>query len=157
MYANLASQKVKIKKRFKNEELLYLNFFEMKTKVIAENIIIYDKYIFFFVRNEDYFNAKRKLGFFRNQFIDKKVLIIRAEKTLIKLIFGFFLDVAIHDIEFLLDDHSDKIIVNVLFYTYEERAIAIGRKGDYIKALNSILNDYLFPIKISCKAINFFY
>jgi superfamily II DNA or RNA helicase len=157
MYVNLASQKVRIKKKFKNEELLYFNYFEMKTKIIPENVIIYENFIFFFVRSEDYFNAKRKLGFFRNQFNDKKVLIIRAEKTLIKLIFGFFPDVTIHDIEFLVDDYSDKTIVNVFFYTYEERAIAIGRKGEYIKVLNSILNDYLFPIKISCKAINFFY
>jgi len=100
MYEILAFQKVKIKKKFKNEELSYLNFFEIKTNVIPENIIIRDNFIFFFVRNEDYFRAKQKLGFFRINFSDKKVLIIRAEKTLTKLIFGFFPDVAIHDIEF---------------------------------------------------------
>jgi len=68
MYEILASQIVKFKKKFKNEELSYLNFFEMKTNVIPENIIIYENFIFFFVRNEDYFRAKQKLSFFRINF-----------------------------------------------------------------------------------------
>jgi len=68
MYEILSSQIVKLKKKLKNEELSYLNFFEMKTNVIPENIIIYENFIFFFVRNEDYFRAKQKLSFFRINF-----------------------------------------------------------------------------------------
>jgi len=69
--------------------------------------------------------------------LNNKVIIIRAEKTLIKLILGFFPDTYVHEIT-LDKDCTGKIFVNLHFIFYEDRGIAIGRGGEYIKLVNEI-------------------
>lgn len=155
------SKKVNIKKKFYNKELYLLQYFRQKTKIYPENVIVLRNFIFFFVKNENYFKAKRYLKAIRKQ-LRSKILIIRAENTLIKLLFSFFPDLYIHDIKLdIIEKNNGRTIINVCFLTYEERGIAIGRNGDYIKAINVIFEKYItsendrFPILIKCEIIDF--
>jgi len=108
------------------------------------------------VKNQDYFKAKLHLGSFRRN-LGSKVLIIRAEKTLIRLLFGFFPDLYIHDIVSRINKYTGTINVTIYFISFEERGIAIGRNGEYIKAVNNIFEKYITfekdidSIKIKCE------
>ena len=87
--------------------------------------------------------------------VNKKVVIIRAEKTLIKLILGFFPDTYVHQIT-LDTDRTGKIIVNLHYIFYEDRGIAIGRGGEYIKLVNEVFKkdielEYDDDFEIRCK------
>ena len=151
-------QKVKIKKKFSNKELIFLQYFYEKTKIDPENIIITEHFIFFFVRGRDYFKARLYRGSFRKS-LERKILIIRAERILIKLLFGFFPDPYIHDLKLEINKKSGSKTVTVYFLSFKDRGIAIGRRGEYIKAINEIFEKFVLldgeviPIKIRCEFI----
>jgi len=151
-------QKVKFKKRYSNRELIFLQYFYEKTKIYPENIIITEHFIFFFVRGRDYFKARLYRGSFRKS-LERKILIIRAERILIKLLFGFFPDPYIHDLKLEINKKSGSKTVTVYFLSFKDRGIAIGRRGEYIKAINEIfekfvlLDNEVIPIKIRCEFI----
>ncbi|MFW9952397.1 MAG: hypothetical protein ACFFKA_19945 [Candidatus Thorarchaeota archaeon] len=91
----------------------------------------------------------------------KRVVIIRAEDTLIKLLFAFFPDPYIHDLRIERNLNTGKTEIAVGFLSFIERGIAIGCNGDYIKAINFIFENYVrceenngFPILIKCEVIN---
>ena len=159
------SQKLKIKRKYSNKELYLHQYFQKKTKIHPESVFIYkNSYIFFFVKNEEYFKAKLSLRSLRRELQDKKVLVIRAEQTLIKLLFSFFPDTYIHDILLNFNDKNNEKIISVNFLSFEERGIAVGRNGDYIKSVNEIFQKYVnfresfyddFKIKIQCEYIGF--
>ena len=150
-------QKVKLKKKFSNKELIFLQYFYKKTEIFPENVIIIEHFIFFFVRGRDYFKARLFRATFRKN-LERKILIIRAEKVLIKLLFGFFPDPYIHDLKLVNEQNGSKTVI-VYFLSFKDRGIAIGRKGEYIKAINEIfekfviLEDVETPIKIKCENI----
>lgn len=154
------SQKVTIKKKYSNVELNLITLFRLKTKIFPDNIIIRNNFIFFFVKSEDYFKAKMFLGSIRKIFPDKKVLIIRAERILRNLLFGFFPDTYIHDIRLEIDSNTENKTATVLFLSFVERGIAVGRSGDYIKAVNDIIKNFVKfekksnNLKIKCELIN---
>jgi len=110
------------------------------------------------VGNEYYFEAKAHLNSIRFKFC-RKVALIRSESTLINLVHSFFPDIYIHDIKVEFNIYSGKREISVNFLTFEDRGIAIGRNGDYIKAVNKLLEVYIVfqnneaPIKISCEVI----
>ena len=135
------SQIIKIKKKYSNLEFNLHQYFYKKTKLHPENIIVLNQFIFFFIKNEDYFKAKLFLNSIRKQ-LEKKILLIRAENNLIKLLFGFFPDPYIHDIKIEINEKKIKTIT-ICFISFEERGIAIGRSGDYIKAVNEIFEKYI--------------
>lgn len=147
---------VSMKKRYSNDELIYYRYFYQKINVYPEHIIIIRNFIFFFVKGSDYFKAKLHLGAFRRN-LGSKILIIRAEKTLIRLLFGFFPDLYIHDIVSSINKYTGIINVTIYFISFEERGIAIGRNGEYIKTVNEIFEKYITfekdinSIKIKCK------
>jgi len=72
---------------------------------------------------------------------------------------NLFPDLYIHDIKVECDLYSNMRIVYVYFLSFEERGIAVGRRGDYIKAINAIFKKYVkfekaeVPIKIKCELI----
>lgn len=153
---------VEIKNKISNNELRLIQFFYDLIEINPVNIVIYRDYIFYFVSQEDYFKAKHSIGKLRNKFVkyNKKILIIRAEKTLIKLIFTFFQDTYIHDIK-LRQDNPDRLIVLLEFLYEQDMIIAVGNRGSYIKTINAILDAYLscrigsnllkkIPIEIRC-------
>jgi len=153
------TQKLTIKKKFSNHEIKLYHFFRNNTRVNPDNVIFISPYIFFFISSEDYFKAKRLLKKIRTKLINKKVLIIKSESTLIRLLFSLFPDTYIHDI--IVDtNQSGTRVITILFYFYEDRGIAIGRNGTYIKIINRIFDEYVYlenyntPIELKCDAIN---
>ncbi|MFX1395290.1 MAG: hypothetical protein ACFFAH_17260, partial [Promethearchaeota archaeon] len=103
------SQIIKIKKKYSNTEFYLHQYFHKKTKVHPENIIVINQFIFFFIKNEDYFKANLFLNSIRKQ-LQRKILLIRAENCLVKLLFGFFPDPYIHDIKIEINEKKIKTI-----------------------------------------------
>ncbi|MHA2269578.1 MAG: hypothetical protein ACXAB8_17405 [Promethearchaeota archaeon] len=148
-------------KKYSNFEIKLGKYFYNKTKGICpEFIVVIDKFIFFFVRKESYFISKYYLDSMRREFKYKKLLIIRVENVFINLLFSFFPDLYIHDIRIEKDDTSGLREISLYFLTYEERGIAIGRKGEYIKSLNELCQKFLIlenritPLEIKCKTMD---
>ncbi|KKM61750.1 hypothetical protein LCGC14_1528580 [marine sediment metagenome] len=147
-------------KRYSNFELKLREYFYNKTEgIYPELIIIIDQFIFFFIKSENYFNSKKHIYSIRRDLANKKVLIIRFEKILINLLFSFFPDVYIHDIKIDFNNNSIKKEISIYFLFIEERGIAIGRNGAYIKAVNKLFENYIIfenkhvPLEIKCKVI----
>jgi len=75
------------------------------------------------------------------------------------LLFSLFPDTYIHDVLLGIKDDGARLIT-IFFYFYEDRGIAIGRNGTYIKIINRIFDEYVYlenyntPIEIKCDAIN---
>jgi hypothetical protein len=155
---NFFSMKVSFKKRYSNKEIIYYRYFYQKTNIIPDHLIVLNNFIFFFVKNSDYFKAKYYLNSFRKE-LGAKIMIIRAEKILINLLFGFFPDPYIHDIIFAINKNTGAINVTMHFLSFEERGIAIGRNGEYIKAINEIFEKFIIyeksidSMKIKCELI----
>jgi transcription antitermination factor NusA-like protein len=145
------SMELNIKKIFSNLELELFRLFHKKIRIYPIAIIVKRGFLFFFVKNEDYFKAKSRLKFIRNYLPNKKILVIRLEKTIAKMVFGFFPDVYIHNLNLEIDKNTGDIIVTVILLTDLDRLIAIGAKGNYIKAVNEIFNKYIFPMKVKCE------
>lgn len=145
------SMELNIKKIFSNLELDLFRLFHKKIRIYPVTIIVQRGFLFFFVKNEDYFKAKSRLKYVRNYLPDKKILVIRLEKTIAKMVFGFFPDVYIHNLNLGIDKNTGDIIVTVILLTDLDRLIAIGAKGNYIKAVNEIFDLYIYPVKIRCE------
>ncbi|MCK4779570.1 MAG: hypothetical protein KAT57_05255, partial [Candidatus Lokiarchaeota archaeon] len=66
-------------------------------------------------------------------------------------------DLNIDDIKIEVDLISGRREISVYFLFFKERGIAIGSNGDYIRAVNSIFENYVVfennntPLKIKCK------
>lgn len=153
-------QKLTIKKKFSNEELKLFHFFYDITKVFPQNIIIVNEFVIFFLKNEDYFSAKIKLPYLRKKFQLRKIVIVREEDVLVNLVYGFFPDPYIHTVIIEKNIHTGKTDVMVGFLSYEERGIAVGSNGDYIKAVNEIferhvifVNNKNFRVRIKCEVV----
>ncbi|MCK4379580.1 MAG: hypothetical protein KAW51_00470 [Candidatus Lokiarchaeota archaeon] len=145
-------------KKYSNFELKLREYFAQKTEgIYPEFIVVINQYIFFFVKNKDYFSSKMHLNSMRRQLNKRKILIIRMEKILINLLFSFFPDLNIDDIKIEVGNVSGRREISVYFLFFKERGIAIGSNGDYIRAVNSIFENYVVfennntPLKIKCK------
>jgi len=152
-------QVVNVKKHFFNTELILYKFFFEITKIFPKSIICVDNFVFFFVKSVDYSNAKLYLRKLRYLLKNKKILIIREETTLIKLVFSFFEDVYIHNV--MLIENPTRDVIDVLFLFKKDRAVAVGSDGGYIKTVNYIFRNYISfnypfnkiedsPIEIRC-------
>jgi len=157
----LLYQKFDMKKIFSNKELLLFHFFHDTTKIFPQNIIIIKDIVFFFLDNENYFEAKMKLPYLRKKFQHRRIVLVREEEVLVNLVFGFFPDPYIHSIRIDRNTRTGQIIIIIGFLSYEERGIAVGCNGDYIKAINSIFESYVkfadyqgFQIKIKCEVVS---
>lgn len=154
-------QQVKFRRRYSNEELKLYQYFDDKTGVKPINIIIINQFIYFFVDNKKYFKAKIQLNKIRRELSNKKILIIRAETTLIRLLFSFFQDLYIHDIRIEMNIYTGKKEISVYFLTYKDRGVAVGRNGEYIKSINILFKKFVtfdynrVPIKIKCDITKF--
>ena len=153
------SQIINIKKQFFNTELRLLKFFYEITNYFPVCVICIKEFIFFFVKSGDYLEVKSFLRKLRYLLAGKKILIIREEPTLIRLIFSFFEDTYIHNV--MLIEGSTRDIINVLFLFDRDRAVAVGIDGSYIKAVNSIFRNYItlnypfnknesYPLEVRC-------
>ena len=136
------SQIVNIKKKFFNTELKFFKFFIEITKIVPVFVIIRNPFVFYFVKPRDFFMAKFFLRKLRYKLNGKKISIIRAETTLLRLIFSFFDDVYIHNVK--LVEKTNGTLIDVLFLFDKDRAVAVGNEGGYIKAVNFIFRNYIF-------------
>ncbi|MFO7796487.1 MAG: hypothetical protein R6W84_10060, partial [Promethearchaeia archaeon] len=159
------SKNVKVKKKFSNRELKLYNYFSYKTGgFFPDNIIVMNDFIFYFINPKYYFLLSEYIHGIRKDFNKNKVLFIRNEEKLIKLLFSFFPDTYIHDvhIKWMESKKNERkslegILISISFLSYEDRGIAIGRKGSYINTVNQLFRDYIyvqneeFPIRIECE------
>jgi len=146
MYSSLAetfffSQVIIIRKKFLNTELKFTQLFFEKTNIFPVSVILIDKFVFFFVKSEDYLTAKSHLKKLRHILKNRKILVIRAETTLIKLIFSFFDDIYIHNVQ--KNENPKRNIIDILFLSYKDRAVAVGKKGTYIKTVNYLFKNFI--------------
>jgi len=157
---SLLNQRIHIKKKYTNREILLHHYFFQCCKVYPKNIILISNFVFFFVENRDYFNAKHALPLMRRQLRLKKILIIREEEILLRLLYNFFPDPYVHDITVHRNVYSGKKEIIVGFLNFVERGIAIGCRGDYIKAVNKFFENNVkfgknkgFQVNIKCEVI----
>jgi len=157
-------QLVNVKKYFSNKELKLLTLFFNTANIFPTNIIVRDQYIFFFVKNEDFFLAKNFIRKLRRLLKNNKILIIREELSLGKLIFSLFQDTYIHDIQLDHTGVSNKKIMRIMFLVDRDKAIAIGNDGNYIKTINFMFEYYIdfkyydnkfikIPLEIRCEMV----
>ncbi len=151
-------QLVSFKKKYTNYELKLREYFFEKTKgIYPEFVVVIRQFIFFFVKKSQYFCSKMYLDSMRRELGNRKISIIRIEKTLINILFSFFPDLNIENVRVEYDNKSRKREISVYFLFFEERGIAIGRNGDYIKAVNEIFENFInfenrnAPLKVRCK------
>ncbi|MFX0002261.1 MAG: hypothetical protein ACFE9C_14135 [Candidatus Hodarchaeota archaeon] len=154
-------QLISFRKKYSNYELKLREYFFEKTEgIYPEFVVIVGQFIFFFVRKQHYFSSKVYLDSMRREIGKKKIIIVRIEKTLINLLFSFFPDLNIENIKIEFDNKSSKRQISIYFLFFEERGIAIGRNGDYIKAVNEIFEKYVIfenqntPLIVKCKFKN---
>ena len=83
-------QRIILKKHFSNREMLLYDHFYETTKIYPKNLIVIQNYVFFFIDGENYFRAQDFLFFIRKSMVNKIILIVREEETLIKLLFNLF-------------------------------------------------------------------
>ncbi|MFW9826233.1 MAG: hypothetical protein ACFFEY_01270 [Candidatus Thorarchaeota archaeon] len=150
-------------KKYSNYELKLREYFFEKTKgIYPEFIVVIRQFIFFFVKKEDYFGSKVYLDSIRREFSNKKIIIIRNEKVLINMLFSFFPDLNIDTIKIEYDNQSAKREISIYFLFFKDRGIAIGRNGDYIRAVNDIFKKYVIfgdrnsTVKLKCKFKQYF-
>ena len=154
------NQRLHIKKKYTNCEILLHHYFYRLCKIYPKNIIIINNFVFFFIENRHYFDVIDFLSLMRRQMLNKKLLIIRDEKTLLRLLYNFFPDPYVHDIRIYRNIYTGKKDIIVGFLSFVDRGIAIGCKGEYIKAVNLLFkkhvvfdNDDGFPLNIKCEVI----
>jgi hypothetical protein len=151
-------QLISFMKKYSNFELKLREYFFEKTQgIYPEFIIVIKKYIFFFVKKEDYFNSNSYLNSIRREITNRKIIIIRTENVLINLLFSFFPDLNIDTIKIEFNNRSNTRELSIYFLFFKERGIAIGRNGEYIRAVNEIFEKYIIcgnrksPVRLKCK------
>jgi hypothetical protein len=73
------------------------------------------------------------------------------------MLFNFFPDLNIENVKVEFNNQSRKREISIYFLFFNERGIAIGRDGEYIRAVNEIFDNYVVfenkntPLKVKCK------
>lgn len=147
--------------KYSNYELKLHKYFYDKTQIDPSYIILISiehiDFIFFFVKQDKYFQAKTYLNSIRNNINNKKVMIIGIDNTLINLLFNFFPDLCIDNIKIDINYIKGKYEISICFLKdLNIYHIAIGEHGCYIKAVNELMNKYITfndsktPLTIKC-------
>lgn len=149
--------------KYSNYELKLHRYFYDKTQVDPSYIILIKiedfDFIFFFVKQDEYFHAKTFLNSIRNNIRAKKVMIIRFDNILINLIFNLFPDLCIDDIKIETNKLEGKYEVSICFLKdLNIYHIAVGERGCYIKAVNKLIDKHVVfnncytPLIFKCQA-----
>ena len=147
--------------KYSNYELKLHKYFFNKTQIDPNYIILikieHIEFIFFFVKQDKYFQAKAYLNSIRHNIKNKKVLIIGLDQTLINLLFNLFADLYIDDIKVERNNVKAEYEISLCFLnelnTYH---IAVGESGCYIKAVNELMRKHITfddektPLTIKC-------
>ena len=155
-------QKLRIKpSKYSNYELKLYNYFYNKTQIDPSYIILikieHIDFIFFFVKQNQYFQARAYLNSIRHNIKNKKVLIIGMDQTLINLLFNLFPDIYIDDIRVEKNMGKEKYEISICFLNeLNNYHIAVGESGCYIKAVNELMKKHITfdddkaPLTIKC-------
>ena len=146
---DIITQKIHLKKKYDNSDLLVNKYFKKITGIYPKNIIRLQDFIFFFIEKKMYHIAKNSISQLRRKFKGKKVMIIKQELTLIDQVHSLFPDLKIKDTRIEQDFDHRCLNLILLFNDYKERGIAIGKKGGYIKALNQLVKEFLILENVS--------
>lgn len=147
--------------KYSNYELKLHNFFFNKTEIDPRYIILIKiediDFIFFFVKQTQYFLARTYLNSIRNNIKNKKIMIIGIDETLINLLFNLFPDLYIDDVKIELNNLKGKYEISLCFLNeLNNYHIAVGDRGCYIKAVNELMrkhitfNDDKISLTIKC-------
>jgi len=150
--------------KYSNYELKLHRYFFDKTQIDPSYIIIItienDDFIFFFVNQDKYFEARTYLKSLRHRII-KKVSIIRFDNILLNLLFNLFPDLCIHDVRIEQNNIERKYEISICFLKdLNVYPIAVGKRGKYIKAVNELFDKHInlykdnTPLTIKCKVID---
>ncbi|MFX0039856.1 MAG: hypothetical protein ACFFCY_01260 [Promethearchaeota archaeon] len=157
-------QQIAIKpSKYSNYELKLHSYFYDKTQIDPSYIILIKieqiDFIFFFIRQDKYFQATTYLNSIRHNISSKKVMIIRFDNILINLIFNLFPDLCIDDIEIEINKVKGKYEISICFLReLNIYHIAVGERGCYIKAINELMDKHIIfdnshtPLTIKCRA-----
>lgn len=145
-------------RKYSNFELKLYDFFFKKTGIYPKCIIVINQFAFFIV-NKDLitYNEVKKHLYNLRRCLCKKVAIIKEQSTLIHLLYSLFPDIFIYNIKIEATNFSNERLISIKFLSYQDRAIAVGRNGEYIKAVNQLLEKHIIfhnnkaQIKIICK------
>jgi hypothetical protein len=134
--------------KYSNYEIKLHNYFYNKTQIDPRYIILIKieeiDFIFFFVRQNQYFQARSYLNSIRHNIKNKKVLIIGMDRTLIKLLFNLFPDIYIDDIKIERSNKGENYEVYICFLNkLNDYHIAVGERGCYIKAVNELMRKHI--------------
>jgi len=137
-------QIISLERKFSNYEIKLSEYFFDKFNVYPKCVIVINPFIFFIIDKDliTYYRVKKHLYFLRKQ-LGKKIAIIREQYTLIHLLFSFFPDTFIYDINIEAPKISKDKLISIKLLSYEDRGIAIGRNGEYIKAVNQLLKKHI--------------
>jgi hypothetical protein len=148
-------------RKYSNFELKLYDFFFKKTHIYPKCVMVINQFVFFIVNKDlNTFNEVKKHLYNLRRYLCKKVAIIKEQSTLIHLLYSLFPDIFIYDINIEATNFSNKRIISIKFLSYQDRAIAVGRNGEYIKAVNQLLEKHIIfqnkeaQIKILCKVAN---
>ena len=145
-------------RKYSNFELKLYDFFFKKTNIHPKCVIVINQFAFFIVNKDliTYNEVKKHLYYLRRN-LCKKVAIIKEQSTLILLLYSLFPDLFIYNIKIEATNFSNERLISIKFLSYQDRAIAVGRNGEYIKAVNQLLKKHIIfqtnkaQIKIICK------
>ncbi len=145
-------------RKYSNFELKLYDFFFKKTNIHPKCVIVINQFAFFIV-NKDLitYNEVKKHLYYLRRHLCKKVAIIKEQSTLILLLYSLFPDLFIYNIKIEATNFSNERLISIKFLSYQDRAIAVGRNGEYIKAVNHLLEKHIIfqnnkaQIKIICK------
>lgn len=160
LYQVLAIDNIK----YSNYELNLYKYFYDKTKIEPSHIVIIkvedNEFIFLFVKQDNYFEARTYLNSLRHKIV-KKISIIRFDNILLNLLFNLFPDLCIYDIGIEINNKEGKYEIIICFLKdLNIYHIAVGRNGIYIKAINELFNKHInfykedTSITIKCKTVN---
>ncbi|MFX0020554.1 MAG: KH domain-containing protein [Promethearchaeota archaeon] len=113
----------------------------------------------FFIVNKDLitYNKIKKNIYNLRRHLCKKVAIVKEQSTLIHLLYSLFPDIFIYNIKIEATNFLNERLISIKFLSYQDRGIAVGRNGEYIKAVNQLLEKHIIfqnnktQIKIICK------
>jgi len=131
-------------RKYSNFELKLYDFFFKKTNIHPKCVIVINQFAFFIVNKDliTYNEVKKHLYYLRRN-LCKKVAIIKEQSTLILLLYSLFPDLFIYNIKIEATNFSNERLISIKFLSYQDRAIAVGRNGEYIKAVNHLLEKHI--------------
>ena len=130
-----------MRRQLSNKEMRYYQYFHKRTGVYPTNVMRNKNYVFFFIKPENLFHAKKLLKKIRSD-LGKKVFIIRENISLIRMLFDLFPEIYISDVKSEFNKKTGMLYTILYISSYNERGGEVTLGTGYLTAVNNILNNY---------------